>query len=160
MPLQQLHHLPVRTERDAHEVGRHVGGASVLVLQNNDKIRWVGAKVFLHIAGEIRRRREIEPVADFGEREAPVAEQTADFQCGIARNPVVGREATHLLRHFGEVFRRDAELVGIIGDLAVLEKRAAFQKGEEAVHDVVVLCGDISFLAILTVNFSSLCCSC
>jgi len=90
----------------------------------------------------------MEAVADFGQGETLVAEQTADFQGRVARNPVVGGEAAHLLRHFGEVFRRDAELVGIIGNLAVIEECAVFQKGEEAVHDVVVLCGDLLAAAV------------
>ena len=83
------------------------------------EIHRVRAQVFLHEAGEIRQGGEVELVGDVGQGETFVVKQTADFQCGVSRNPVVGGEAAYLLRHFGEVFRRDAELVGIVADFAV-----------------------------------------
>ena len=100
------------------------------------EIHRIRAQVFLHEACEIRRRGEVELVADFGQGEALVAEQAADSQCGVARNPVVGGEAAHLLRHFGEIFRRDAELVGIVAYLAVSVEVAVLQQSKKAVHDL------------------------
>ena len=100
------------------------------------EIHRVRAQVFLHEAGEIRQGGEVELVGDVGQGKTFVAEQTANFQCGVTRNPVVGGEAAHLLRHFGEVFRRDAELVGIVADFAVGIEVATLQQSEKAVHDL------------------------
>ena len=83
------------------------------------EIHRVRAQVFLHEAGEIRQGGEVELVGDVGQGETFVAEQAADFQCGIARNPIVGREAAYLFCHFGEVFRGDKEFVGIVADFTV-----------------------------------------
>ena len=100
------------------------------------KIHRIRTQIFLHEAREIGGRGEVELVADFGQGEAFVAKQAADFQCGVARNPVVGGEAAHLLCHLGEVFRRDAEFVGVVADFAVGLEVATLQQSEKAVHDL------------------------
>ena len=107
------------------------------------KIHRIRAQVFLYETGEIRQGGEVELVADFGQGEAFVAKQAADFQSSVARNPVVGGEAAYLLRHFGEVFRCDTKLVGIVADFAVRIEIAMFQKGEKTVHDLGVLRSDL-----------------
>ena len=78
-------------------------------------------------------------LADVGEGEAAVAQQTADIKRSVAGYPIVGRQATHLLRHIGEVLSRHAELVGVISYLAVAAKVALLKHLDELFHQLVLL---------------------
>jgi len=87
--------------------------------------------------------REAEQVADFGKGACAVAQQSADVECGIARNPIVGRQSAHLFRHFAEIFGGDAEFVGVISYLAILSEIASFQQVDKLLHQLLVLCGNL-----------------
>lgn len=69
-------------------------------------------------------------------------EQTADVDGGEAVDPIVGAHAADILRHLREIFRGDAELVGIVAQLTVLDVVALLQQLDEAGHDVGVASRD------------------
>ena len=91
--------------------------------------------MLLHVAAEIGRRREAEHVGNAGERQGLVAQQAGNVEDGVAAYPVVGGVAAYLPGYFGQVFGRDAQLVGVPVDLTVLAERPVFQHVEETAHD-------------------------
>ncbi len=97
------------------------------------------AEVVQDITAEMCLRREAEAVGNFGEGEATVAQEAADVERRVARNPVGCRQSTHFLRDLGKILRRDAKLVGIVGDVAVAAVVATLQQLDELAHQLMVL---------------------
>ena len=81
-----------------------------------------------------------EHVGDVGKRQAAVAQQAADVERGVARNPIRCWQTAHLLADLREILGRDAELVGIVTDVAVPAVIATLQQADELLHQLVLLC--------------------
>ena len=113
--------------------GRAVASGSV------PQVAGLCAEVVLDITAEVCLRREAEAVGDVGEGEATVAQEATDVERRVARNPVGSRQSAHFLRDLGKVLRRDAKLVGIVGDVAVAAVVATLQQLDELAHQLVVL---------------------
>ena len=107
------------------------------------EIGGLGSEIVLDVSAEVGEGREAEQVADFGKGACAVAQQSADVERGIARNPIVGRQSAHLFRHFAEIFGCDAEFVGVISYLAILSEIASFQQVDKLLHQLLVLCGNL-----------------
>ena len=107
-------------------------------------IRWIYAQILLHIAAEIGGRREAEHVGNLDERERFVPQQTRNVKDRITVDPVVGAVSADLLRHFRQVFRRDAQTIRIIGYFPVLPVRPILQHFQKTVHYGGVLRGDVA----------------
>ena len=107
-------------------------------------IRWIYAQILLHIAAEIGGRREAEHVGNLDERERFVPQQTRNVKDRITVDPVVGAVSADLLRHFRQVFRRDAQTIRIVGYFPVLPVRPILQHFQKTVHYGGVLRGDVA----------------
>lgn len=101
--------------------------------------RGIDPEVVEHVAAEVSGRREVEEVGDLHEGNGLVAQQARNVGCGVAVDPEVSPISAHALGHFRQVFRRHAELVGIPCHLAVLAIRAAFEQGDESIHQLGIL---------------------
>ena len=101
--------------------------------------------MLLHVTAEIGRRRETEQVGDADEGQRLVAEQAGDVEHGVAVYPIVGGITAYLAGNFGQVFGRDAQLVGIPVHFAVFAVRPVLQHVEEAAHDGGALQRDIVY---------------
>ena len=97
------------------------------------------AQILLDVAAQIGRRGETEHVSNLIQCQRLVAQQAADVKRCVTDNPIVGGKAAHLLGHFGQVLGRDAQLVGIVSDLAVLTVIATLQHFQKTLHQLGIL---------------------
>ena len=113
------------------------------------EVAGLDTEVVLDVATEMGKRGKTEEVGNVGEGVSEFrtsfanlylfAQQAADVECRITRNPVVGGQAAYFLRDFGQVFGRDAKSVGVVADFAVSSEFALFQHLYELLHELVIL---------------------
>ena len=81
-------------------------------------------------------------------RQRAVAQKAGDLDRGIAVDPIRCSAAADGFAGLGEVFGRDAEFVGIIGDVTVRAVIAALQHLNETVHEVRVRMTQVVLLIV------------
>ena len=108
-------------------------------------------EVLTDVAAEVGCRGETEAESNLSESQRAVAQKAGELYGGVTVNPISRSAAADGFASLGEVFGRDAETGGIVGDVAAGAVVAALQHLKEAVHKVRV---GVAEVVLLVVNLS------
>ena len=106
------------------------------------------AEVLADVTAQVSRGREIETEGDVGKGQRTVVQKAGYFHRSITVDPIRCAAADDGFAGLGEVFGRDTEAVGIIGNVAVRAVLAALQHLNKTVHEVRVRVAQVVLLVV------------